>query len=710
MIVLNGPWARNVLLLMLMAAICGSQALARPAVLAVDAASGDSGTTVSIPVLFDAGADGVQALQFDLMFSPALSFVSASAGDAAAQAGKTVMANALPGRVRVLIYGLDRNLMRSGAVADLRLHISGNALSGPIPIVICGIVASDADGRPVLTYGTAGSVSVLAQGGATRPLISGISVSDVTSRSAVISWMTDLPTDSAVEYWTTDSERRVAALSALDTGHSIALNQLRRQSTYYFRVQSTDAEGNHASAGPFSFRTAEDGTPALVLPRMALDADKPTTVEHGGAEVLTGIALANLDDEPASVTFTAVGRDGSPVQGSAVVNPRVYELNPKTQLGKVDLEIFGGGLLDAAPNGWVKLESATPDINGFFLTFDDRRSFMDGANLSDARLMDFAFTEIREDGSNKINIANSNTRDACVKLELMRADGTVRSSRSLAIKPNGALVADLFTDIFPGITPIASDYVRAGADAGVRPFQVLRQKGGDISILAGQDLTAGETRLFSPQYVLGGPYRTSLSVINLDAREGTVQLRFLSEEGFQIGAARYLAIPAHGKVYIEDPAFFLEIAASAMAAGYVEIVSDGIRIAGSTMFGDIRGETFASTLALVPGLHKSAVFSHVASNDLYFTGIAVLNPNPVGADVTMELYGADGALIETVSEYIPPGRRKARLLSQCFNYLIGNDQTSGYVRLIADQPVASFSLFGTHSLSILAAIPPQVMP
>ena len=49
-------------------------------------------------------------------------------------------------------------------------------------------------------------------------------------------------------------------------------------------------------------------------------------------------------------------------------------------------------------------------------------------------------------------------------------------------------------------------------------------------------------------------------------------------------------------------------------------------------------------------------------------------------------------------------------LSQYFPDLEGQDIASGYIRVTADKGVASFALFGTRTLSVLSAIPPQVVP
>ena len=702
--------ARAVLLCLLSGVLLGADAMAQTARLTTGSASGAMGTVVSIPIGFDPGAASVNMLQFDLMFSPSLSFLSIATGPAALSADKTVWGNSVPGRARILVFGLNQNVINAGVIAEIQLAIAADMPAGLIPVVMTGVVASDPLASPPLISGTAGGVTVLPRAGGIPPVIGKVVVSEVTSSSATISWATDKPCNSEVDYWVGSSAIQSANLSGLTTEHSLGLNRLEEMTLYRYRVKSTDSEGNEAVSPEFSFQTTEDGPPALALPRLALAQNQPLSgnMSFPLEETMIGMGLANLGLEQATVTLTAVESDGSPVTGQDVINPRIRELKPGAQLALLDLEAFGDGLLRSDSNGWIKLESTTSGVDGFFLIFDTGLSLMDGASFLENRTMDFAFIEIRRNGRNKINIANSNPEVASITLDLMNSDGTVRSSLAREISPNGALVADLFGDLFKGIEPDDSGYVRVHASKAVRPFQVIQREQGDISALEGQDLTTGGTILYSPQYVMGGGYSTSFAVLNLDSRVGTVQFRFIGEDGLQIGAAQYRAIPANGKLRIDDQEFFLTGGSGDMVTGYAEIISDGVRLAGSTVFGDSLGTTFFSALALVSGLQKSMIFSHVASDAIYFTGIAVLNPGMGGdATATLELYAADGTLMETVSVPVPAGHRKARLLTEYFTSLVGRDQTSGYVRLTSDQPVASFSLFGTHNLSVLSAIPPQ---
>ena len=97
----------------------------------------------------------------------------------------------------------------------------------------------------------------------------------------------------------------------------------------------------------------------------------------------------------------------------------------------------------------------------------------------------------------------------------------------------------------------------------------------------------------------------------------------------------------------------------------------------------------------------------MASNDTYFTGIAIVNPNLLNANVTIDVFAADGQLIDRKFEVVPPMQKSSRLLTEYLPLLTGMDLSSGYIRVSSDWPVASFSLFGKNDLSVLSAIPAQ---
>ncbi len=560
-----------------------------------------------------------------------------------------------------------------------------------------------ADGAGNLT--TSSDYTFTTKNRSAAPVISEIKISGVTDKSATITWTTDEPSDSELEFWSATQPVRKSGLGDLVTNHSLTLNRLQKLMEYRFLLKSTDSEGNQAVTPELTFRTGARGPSAVALPLFA-SASGAQQSPALGEDIMVGMGLSNVGFDAATLTFTAVDSSGNLITGPDIVNPKTHELGPGMQLAMLDLSIFGDGITRSNSNGWIKLESTSSDVGGFFLTFDAGMSIMDGASFGDAPLKNVVFTEIEPAGSTKIDIVNSNPEDASVTFSVMKADGTTRGSQSRVIGGNGALFADLYQDLFDGIQPDPTDYVLMKSTKNVETFELMQKRTGDIATLAGQDLTAGGTVLYSPQYVVGGPWRTGISIVNLDSKPGEATLQLFSEYGMPIGAPQTIVLAANGKIQIDDPAYFGALEGGVIVEGYVKIVSDGIRLVGSTVFRGLTGVPLSSALPLIYNLQNSMVFSHMVSNDRYWTGLALLNPNASDANLTIEIHGSDGALIDGSSLLIPAHQRSTCLLTEYFPSLIGKNP-SGDVRVISNKPLASFSLFGTNNLSVMSAIPAQ---
>jgi hypothetical protein len=93
------------------------------------------------------------------------------------------------------------------------------------------------------------------------PLISGISVNEITTDSSLIEWSTDMPAESLVEYGLTSSYGSSAADSGLKTAHKITLRNLTPDTTYHFRVTSRNAYGFASSSDDSTFKTLPPSNP-----------------------------------------------------------------------------------------------------------------------------------------------------------------------------------------------------------------------------------------------------------------------------------------------------------------------------------------------------------------------------------------------------------------------------------------------------------------
>jgi hypothetical protein len=84
----------------------------------------------------------------------------------------------------------------------------------------------------------------------TPPVISELSVSYPTETSLVITWTTDEPATSRVEYGETEAYGTMVASVKMTTDHAITLSGLIPGVTYHVKVRSEDSAGNEAvSAG-----------------------------------------------------------------------------------------------------------------------------------------------------------------------------------------------------------------------------------------------------------------------------------------------------------------------------------------------------------------------------------------------------------------------------------------------------------------------------
>ena len=90
----------------------------------------------------------------------------------------------------------------------------------------------------------------------TPPVISNVQATAITASGATITWSTDEPADSVVEYGLTTSYGSSVSNTTDVTNHSLPLTGLTGNTLYHYRVKSTDAAGNMTTSADHSFQTA----------------------------------------------------------------------------------------------------------------------------------------------------------------------------------------------------------------------------------------------------------------------------------------------------------------------------------------------------------------------------------------------------------------------------------------------------------------------
>jgi hypothetical protein len=121
------------------------------------------------------------------------------------------------------------------------------AVLGLLTLVACG----GGGGTPTPASSTPPPV-----GDTTTPIISNVSVTNVTSTSATVTWTTNENSTSVVNYGLTNAYGSNVNNASSVTNHSLLLSGLSANVTYHFLVSSTDAANNATTGVDETFTTA----------------------------------------------------------------------------------------------------------------------------------------------------------------------------------------------------------------------------------------------------------------------------------------------------------------------------------------------------------------------------------------------------------------------------------------------------------------------
>ena len=131
--------------------------------------------------------------------------------------------------------------------------------------------------------------------GLVGPVITDVHAVSGTSTSATVTWTTNEPSTSQVDYGTTTSYGSTTTLDSNMVGsHSVGLAGLRCGVPYHYRVRSVNYSEMQTVSGDYTFSTPTDGTPAVITAVLATNVgvssatitwttDDPSTsqVEYG---------------------------------------------------------------------------------------------------------------------------------------------------------------------------------------------------------------------------------------------------------------------------------------------------------------------------------------------------------------------------------------------------------------------------------------------
>ena len=207
-------------------------------------------------------------------------------------------------------YALNTGYFASGGYDNAPLHALMDGASGGNGVFLYG--ASSA--FPTSTSQSANYwVDIVFSQTSTSnpPVISNVQATLITTTTATITWSTDKPATSQVNYGTTIPYGSSTSLdSSLVTSHSVNLSGLTASTLYHFRVLSQDVGGNLSTSGDFTFTTAAPRTTPPVISNVQATAITSssaavtwTTDEPANSQVNYGSSSAYGSSTPINGTF-----------------------------------------------------------------------------------------------------------------------------------------------------------------------------------------------------------------------------------------------------------------------------------------------------------------------------------------------------------------------------------------------------------------------
>ncbi|MCK4532272.1 right-handed parallel beta-helix repeat-containing protein [bacterium] len=115
-------------------------------------------------------------------------------------------------------------------------------------------------------YGNTTEASLSSGEDLQAPIISSVQAKEITANSSKITWITNEPSDSMVEYGINTNYGSSLSNAGFVLDHNVNLINLNANTTYHYRVQSKDAKGNIGVSAPYSFITSTGTSSAITTP------------------------------------------------------------------------------------------------------------------------------------------------------------------------------------------------------------------------------------------------------------------------------------------------------------------------------------------------------------------------------------------------------------------------------------------------------------
>jgi hypothetical protein len=186
----------------------------------------------------------------------------------------------------------------------------------------------------------------------TPPVISLVAAGGIGPAVATITWMTDEPADSQVEYGPTTAYGSLTSVNAnLLLAHSQALAGLTAGTTYHYRVKSRDGSGNPAVSGDLTFTTS-------VLPTLSISDVTVREGNGGTASAIFNVTLTPVATGTVTVRYATANGTAS-AASDYVATSGTLTFSPGNNVKTVTVLVNGDMKLEPNETFFVNLSTPT---------------------------------------------------------------------------------------------------------------------------------------------------------------------------------------------------------------------------------------------------------------------------------------------------------------------------------------------------------------
>ncbi len=440
--------------------------------------------------------------------------------------------------------------------------------------------------------------------------------------------------------------------------------------------------------------------------------------------LFSGIAVSNPTSETATIKLTAYNSDGSRLAVGGTRNDVTPAAIPSGgQYLALAGQVFDPSSVLAGPSPkyfWVEVTSTTTGLAGFYIEGDSSITFQYGGDLG-THGTDLYLPAVENTGTTvtEISLVNADASDngglANVTVDFLRTDGTWVDSRSVNIAKAASIQGPVAA--IAAFNQVPFDQVaalRVRSDRPVLCYGIVKPKSGKSPIaLPAEDATTPAKTIYFPQLAEGGGWSTSIGVVNLDfTSQVVVDVTAYDSNGNifvdpTITNPASVPIPPGGMLRRSFRDLF-PFTNTSYKEGWLKVDASSVSINGFVEYGN--GNNRSLVIAQLNPFQRS-MFSHQAQSATcfgcpsYFTGLAVLNPGSLAANVEIFSLDAQGITRGRRQTILKPGQRTSQLLYQLVSESEGTSGGAIFVR--SDRPVFTTELFAKEDVTALANVPPQ---